>query len=397
MRIGLLHPDFTRRGGAGFLTLWLAQGLASRGHEVSLVSAGFEWALWGGPPSGVRLIELPGAKPDGHMPAIRIAGATIARELPEVEVLVAGLDPTHHWLAAAVARMARRPHTVVYCQEPNRKFYFRATDRPLLAYLEGGRRSLPFDEWLRKAVAFRLRYQTMSRAPLVRWHDRRSLRAVDRVVANSRWTAEAVARAWGREAQVCYPGVPRPVGAGPPFADRSGVLVLTGWDLPKNPMGVLGAIREVVEANGRSDIAFTVVGPGRHARYDEYLDRHGLDESVTLIDSLTQTEKVNALMSSRLSLYLPVAEPFGLVPVESMLCGTPVVASDHAGPAEVLRSGVTGELVDPFEPRAIAGAVIRLHDDESHWNSLSSAALAEARADYDLEALVGRFERLLPR
>lgn len=56
-------------------------------------------------------------------------------------------------------------------------------------------------------------------------------------------------------------------------------------------------------------------------------------------------------------------EPFGLVPLESMACGTPVVASGTGGSAEFLRDGDNCLIAPPGCPQAIADAVVRLAAD----------------------------------
>jgi glycosyltransferase involved in cell wall biosynthesis len=53
-------------------------------------------------------------------------------------------------------------------------------------------------------------------------------------------------------------------------------------------------------------------------------------------------------------------EPFGLTVAEAMMRGTAVVASARGGPAELLRDGVTGILVEPGSPDALAGALLSL-------------------------------------
>jgi phosphatidyl-myo-inositol alpha-mannosyltransferase len=52
-------------------------------------------------------------------------------------------------------------------------------------------------------------------------------------------------------------------------------------------------------------------------------------------------------------------EAFGLALLESLACGTPVVATDHAAPKELIREGVTGELCAPHEPGSLAAACLR--------------------------------------
>jgi D-inositol-3-phosphate glycosyltransferase len=59
------------------------------------------------------------------------------------------------------------------------------------------------------------------------------------------------------------------------------------------------------------------------------------------------------------------SESFGLVGLEAQACGCPVIASNVAGLASVVRDGVTGFLVDGDEPELYASALGRLLDDRS--------------------------------
>ena len=70
-------------------------------------------------------------------------------------------------------------------------------------------------------------------------------------------------------------------------------------------------------------------------------------------------------------------EPFGNVAVEAMLAQRPVIASDIQGPAEIVRDGVTGILVPPDDPHALANAIARVADHPE----LGAELAANARRD----------------
>lgn len=78
-------------------------------------------------------------------------------------------------------------------------------------------------------------------------------------------------------------------------------------------------------------------------------------------------------------------EPFGLVVVEAMATGLPVVATAHGGPAEIVVDGVTGRLVPPRDPGALAEAVCALVDDPAAAARMGAAGCARARALYSAE------------
>jgi len=71
-------------------------------------------------------------------------------------------------------------------------------------------------------------------------------------------------------------------------------------------------------------------------------------------------------------------EPFGLVPLEAMACGTPVVAVPSGGAADYLEDEVNALLVPAGEPAALAAAVRRLRDDPALRARLVAGGLRTA-------------------
>jgi glycogen synthase len=84
-------------------------------------------------------------------------------------------------------------------------------------------------------------------------------------------------------------------------------------------------------------------------------------------------------------------EPFGLVPVEAMACGTPVVATGTGGSGEFLRDGYNCLLFQLADPRALAAAVRRLHDNAELRSQVVRGGLHTAE-ELDVERLVDVLE-----
>jgi phosphatidylinositol alpha-mannosyltransferase len=89
-------------------------------------------------------------------------------------------------------------------------------------------------------------------------------------------------------------------------------------------------------------------------------------------------------------------ESFGIVLVEAMASGLPVVASDTPGYDEVVRDGVDGLLVPPRDPEALARATARVLDDPELAARLTVAA-RERAATYDWEVVTVALEALYRR
>ena len=86
-------------------------------------------------------------------------------------------------------------------------------------------------------------------------------------------------------------------------------------------------------------------------------------------------------------------ESFGIVLVEAMAAGLPVVASDVPGYDEVVTDGVEGFLVPPRDPAAIAAAVETILDDPALAERFAAAGRARAAA-FDWSVVGARLETL---
>jgi FkbM family methyltransferase len=82
-------------------------------------------------------------------------------------------------------------------------------------------------------------------------------------------------------------------------------------------------------------------------------------------------------------------EPFGLVVVEAMALGKPLVATGACGPAEIIEDGLSGLLVPPEDDRAMALAVARILDDDGFAAALAEGATRRAE-DFDEIAMARR-------
>lgn len=80
-------------------------------------------------------------------------------------------------------------------------------------------------------------------------------------------------------------------------------------------------------------------------------------------------------------------EGFGLVLLEAMLAGRPVVASSVSAIPEIVLDGETGLLVAPDDPRALARAVVELLVDPGQAASLGAAGLTRARTTFSVRRM----------
>lgn len=87
-------------------------------------------------------------------------------------------------------------------------------------------------------------------------------------------------------------------------------------------------------------------------------------------------------------------EPFGLVALEAMASGKPVIATDHGGPREICEHGITGLLVRPRDPSALAFAMLALLRDPARARAMGEHGRARVEQRFDQDVCVKRLEEL---
>jgi glycosyltransferase involved in cell wall biosynthesis len=105
----------------------------------------------------------------------------------------------------------------------------------------------------------------------------------------------------------------------------------------------------------------------------------GVDDRVEFRGAVDRTAVPALLRSADVVACCPWYEPFGLVAVEAMACGRPVVASAVGGLAESVVDGATGVLVPPRRPDRIAAAIDRLLRDAPLRRKLGRSGAYRAR------------------
>jgi glycosyltransferase involved in cell wall biosynthesis len=90
----------------------------------------------------------------------------------------------------------------------------------------------------------------------------------------------------------------------------------------------------------------------------------------------------------------PWYEPFGITPLESMACGTPVIGSAVGGVKFSVVDGETGFLVPPHDPAAIAAGAARLLRDDALRERMSQRALARVRRRFQWRDVAAEIDAL---
>jgi glycosyltransferase involved in cell wall biosynthesis len=105
-----------------------------------------------------------------------------------------------------------------------------------------------------------------------------------------------------------------------------------------------------VEVAEQLRVPLKLAGKMQELREEEFFDaavRPHLGDGIEYLGEVSHEEKIDLLQNARATLFpIKWSEPFGLVMIESMACGTPVIATRYGAVPEVIDDGRTGIIVD---------------------------------------------------
>ncbi len=153
-------------------------------------------------------------------------------------------------------------------------------------------------------------------------------------------------------------------------------------------------IRALPEVNARldCDVELVIAGYGPQENYLQQLAR-GLGVRVKFLGFISRDSMIKHYRACSLFCLPSLNEPFGMVVLEAMACGKPVVATNAGGIPEIVAHGRNGLLVPPRNPKALAEAIAGLLSDGGKLARFgrSSRKMAER---YDWKIIAGKISRI---
>jgi glycosyltransferase involved in cell wall biosynthesis len=224
---------------------------------------------------------------------------------------------------------------------------------------------------------------------------RSALRGVDRMLTCSRWVQRELA-AGGFESEYLPLAVPSP---GPAFRRRPAaepLFVYSGrLDVEKGVELLLRAFLRVRAEVPAARLRIVGTGP-RHSEMERLAAGLGLGSAVSFRGGVAP-ELVERELKDAWALVVPSlwAEPFGLVAIEALVRGVPVVASANGGLGETVEPGLNGLLFPNGDEVGLAAALCAIARGEAFAaHAVPDEAVRQARERYGMDRYVGRLRRI---
>lgn len=232
--------------------------------------------------------------------------------------------------------------------------------------------------------------------PLLRW----SARTADAVTANSSQTARLVRRITGREAEVIPSAAARRMEeAGerrePLTAEGPLRLLFVGRLVERK--GVEYLVRALPRILSEREVELTVVGEGEWEREIRSAAREcGVEDRVTLT-GFVPARQLARLYAGCDVFVLPAVvdrkgdtEGLGVVLLEALTFGRPVVASALGGIPDIVKDGATGWLVPPEDPGVLADQILQLAAHPEEARRVAEEGRRHAQRNFSVDRIVSR-------
>jgi glycosyltransferase involved in cell wall biosynthesis len=195
-----------------------------------------------------------------------------------------------------------------------------------------------------------------------------------------------------------YTPLPRPLDGERPFADSldlPGPFLLFVGRLASNKglVPLVEAFRELVHHDPTATLVLIGVDDGMGRAIEQRADALGIGPRVRRVGFVADERRLaSAFREARLFVLPSEYEAFGLVLLEALAQGTPVVASRVGGIPEFVEDGKAGCLVTPQSVPEIAEALLRLWDDEPTRRRLGAYGRDQVVPRFDWDRVTDRLE-----
>jgi glycogen(starch) synthase len=174
------------------------------------------------------------------------------------------------------------------------------------------------------------------------------------------------------------------------------IVIFVGRFVREKGIQVLLNAANVVLAQ-EPNTKFMIVGGGNREKLEHYTEWAGLKEKVLFTGFMANRSLHQLYRVADVAVFPSLYEPFGIVALEAMAAGAPVVASDAGGLKEVVLHDETGTLSFSGDPQSLAWAILKVIRDPARAEQLSEAARERLSEDFDWDGIAEQTKAVYDR
>jgi len=395
MRIALIHN--LPKGGARRNTYEQVKGLARRGHII------FEYSFSSAERDYLPITSFISSSQIYPLHWIQLKSVAIRGVSPYLHILTNVVNILRlDWISRRIAREIDRQHYdiafVTDCRYLMIPLVLRHLRTPTLLYLNTilDRHRSDTSAKIRKENHF---YYQVSTFPvkvhkqMVHSVQKISIKHARRVLTNSYFTQKDYLETTGVNSFVVYPGVDTSMFT--PTKIRPGAYVLSVGSLnqDKGHAFIIEAVGLIPERK-RPTVVVATMDSDDIAIQNLFATAEACQVALEFRKAETSQEMAAIYTQARLLAFAPRTESFGLVAIEAMSCGIPVVGVDEGGLREIIQDGISGYLV-PRDAQKFAVTIQKILDDNTLFRNLGMGGRKVVEEKWTWQLIIDDLERHL--
>lgn len=356
MKIAILHPSFNCRGGAERKVLLIAQNLGKKFNidiftqEIIKDKTFYELL------KGLKFRIIPYGK---NISSKFFSLYKIAKRLKGYDLYNAHNYPAH--ISASIGKFLYKKPIVWFCNEP-------------LLYIDGTiQRENPLTIFFLRIL------------------ENLFIKNIDIVVANSKNTARGIKKAHNVDPVIIYSGINTKNYCPKKAKKLDQIFFISRITKEKNVDFLVDKLMPLVWKKS-PNTKLIIGGKGNYFNtIKKKVSKIGA-KNIIFTGRLNEKDKLNYYHQSKLIVFPPFNEPLGVIPLEAMACGVPVVAFNSGGCKETIAHNKTGFLAN--NEKEFADYVIKLLKDKKLREKFGKAGRKRVIDIFSVEQMVKKTENI---
>lgn len=172
-------------------------------------------------------------------------------------------------------------------------------------------------------------------------------------------------------------------------------MLVIGELIPrKNYTLVLESFRQLNKLNDKIHLTIIGKGPDKYL-IEDFIRNNRFDNKITFIDAVPNNQLQQYYNKADIFLLFSKVEIFGMVLLEAMACGCPVISTPTAGTLDVITDGVNGFILEDENPNQIASKIAKIIKNSSEYKQIRKIVAQGTQQKYSWQVIAQQYYALL--